>query len=133
MRRWRPAGPGRRRDGRGAVTVVVVALAGLLLLLGSALGVVAALVVAHRSAQAAADLAAVAGATALQRGRDPCSTAADVAAGNGASLSACAVVGRDVLVDVSVTGPRWLGQDADLEGRARAGPAGVGPVGVVPQ
>ncbi|WP_309647215.1 Rv3654c family TadE-like protein [Nocardioides sp.] len=119
-----------RRDARGAVTLLVVALAGLLLLLGSALGVVAALVVAHRTAQAAADLAAIAGATALQRGRDPCATAADVAAGNGASLTACAVIDRDVLVDVSVTGPRWLGQDADLHGRARAGPARAGPASV---
>lgn len=108
--------------------MLVVALTGLLLLLGSALGVVAALVVAHRSAQAAADLAAVAGATALQRGRDPCLIAGEVAAGNGASLTTCVVTGRDVLVDVTVAGPRWLGQDADLVGRARAGPVTDGGV-----
>ncbi len=115
----------RSRSGEaGAVTLLVVALTGLLLLLGSALGVVAAMVVAHRSAQAAADLAAVAGATAVQRGRDPCAVAGDIAADNGARLTACTVSGQDVLVDVSVAGPRWLGQEADLVGRARAGPVG---------
>ena len=116
-------GRGRgRADDAGAITLFVVALAGLLLLLGSALGVVAAMVVAHRSAQAAADLAALAAATALQRGRDPCVAADDVATGNGASLTSCVVSGHDVLVDVSVDGPRWLGQEGDLVGRARAGP-----------
>lgn len=121
MSRRRRAGP-RPRDDAGAVTLLVVALAGLLLLIGSALGVVAAMVVAHRSAQAAADLAAIAGATALQRGRDPCAAAGEIAGHNGASLRSCEVSGRDVLVDVVVAGPRWLGQDADLVGRARAGP-----------
>lgn len=123
MTRLLPRRCARLHDARGAITLLVVAISGLLLLLGSALGVVAAMVVAHRTAQAAADLAAVAGATALQRGRDPCATAADIAVANGASLTSCTVDGRDVLVDVSVRGPRWLGQEADLDGRARAGPA----------
>lgn len=115
------------RDQRGAATVLVVAMAGVLLLVGAAAGVVAAIVVAHRKAQAAADLAALAGAEVVadpaHRGaRDPCATAREVASANDAELSSCVVAEADVLVEVTVTGPRWLGQDRDLIGTARAGP-----------
>ena len=113
---------GRGED--GAATVLAVTCLAVLLLLGAALGVVAAMVTAHRTAQGAADLAALAAAESLGRGRDPCAAAARVAAGNGASVVACSVAGRDVLVEVEAPGPRWLGQDADLVARARAGPAG---------
>lgn len=110
---------------RGAATVLVIAMTGLLLLVGSAAGVVGAIVVAHRTAQAAADLAAVAGAEAAveHTGRDPCRTAEEIASANGAALVRCAVDGTDVRVEVSVPGPRWLGQDQDLSAEARAGPA----------
>lgn len=110
---------------RGAATVLVVAVAGLLVLLGAAAGVVGAIVAAHRVAQSAADLAALAGAATLadHSGRDPCTTAGQVASANGADLGGCAVEGSDVVVEVTVAGPRWLGQDQDLMARARAGPA----------
>ncbi len=114
----------RRTDDRGAVTVFAVACLAVVLLIGSALGVVAAMVRAHRTAQSAADLAALAAASALARGRDPCRSAADVAAANGAELLSCAIDGQDALVTVEVAGPRWLGQDGDLGAEARAGPAG---------
>ena len=65
MTRPRPRG---RPAERGAATVLTIAFAGLLLLLGAALGVVQAMVVAHRTAQSAADLAALAGAEAELRG-----------------------------------------------------------------
>lgn len=115
---------------RGAATVLAVAMAGVLLLVGAATGVVGAIVVAHRRAQAAADLAALAGATALaggrtgHPGRDPCPAAAEVAEANGAVLATCLVDGADVVVGVRVSGPRWLGQDRDLSASARAGPEG---------
>lgn len=113
--------PGRR-DQRGAATVFAVACLAVLLLVGAALGVVAAMVHAHRQAQAAADLAALAGAQAVARGRDPCAAAGAIAASNGAALTGCTVAGSDVVVTVRVDGPHWLGQRADLDGRARAGP-----------
>lgn len=116
----------RRAHGqRGAATVLVVGMAGLLMLVGAAAGVVGAIVAAHRSAQSAADLAALAGAAtfAEHTGRDPCAAAAEVAAANGALLDSCAVEGEDLVVEVTVGGPRWLGQDQDLRARARAGPA----------
>ena len=112
----------RGRGERGAASVLTVAVLGLLLLVGAALAVVAAMVAAHRTAQAAADLAALAGAAAHQDGADACGTAAGVAADNGATLTGCTVDGRDVLVEVEVTGPRWLGQTGDLSASARAGP-----------
>ncbi len=113
----------RRRRERGASTLVVVSLAGLLLWLGAALGVVAAMVAAHRTAQAAADLAALAGAARLADGGDACAEAGAVATANGAALTSCAVDDRDVRVAVEVAGPRWLGQTGDLTAEARAGPA----------
>lgn len=111
------------RDQRGAATLLVVACLSLLLMMGAALGVVAAIVRAHRSAQSAADLAALAGAAARQRGEDSCANAARLAAANHAALTGCVVAGGDVLVTVVVDGPRWLGQDSDLTAQARAGPA----------
>ena len=91
--------------------------------LGAALGVVAAMVRDHRVAQSAADLAALAGAAALQRGDDGCAAAGSVAAANGARLAGCHTEGSDVVVRTVVDGPRWLGQPGDLEAEARAGPA----------
>jgi secretion/DNA translocation related TadE-like protein len=99
-----------------------IACLGLLLVLGAALGVVAALVHAHREAQSAADLAALAGAGAVGRGAPACPAAAGVAAANTARLTQCVVDGRVVAVQVEVAGPHWLGQTADLSARARAGP-----------
>lgn len=108
--------------------MLVVAMAGLLLLVGAAAGVVGAIVAAHRTAQSAADLAALAGAAALadHAGRDPCATAGEVAAANEAVLGSCTVKDAGVAVEVVVRGPRWLGQDQDLTARARAGPATYG-------
>ncbi|MDQ4055411.1 MAG: flp pilus-assembly TadE/G-like family protein [Actinomycetota bacterium] len=111
-----------RTDERGAITVFAVACLAVLLLVGSALGVVAAMVRAHRAAQSAADLGALAAATALARGRDPCGSAAGIVAANGAALMSCEIQGRDALVTVEVEGPRWLGQSSDLTAQARAGP-----------
>ncbi len=110
------------RSERGAATVLVVAFLGLLLLVGAALGVVGAMVRAHRGAQSAADLAALAGASALARGDDPCTEAAAIAVANGADLVACTPEGREVRLSVVMEGPHWLGQTADLTAEARAGP-----------
>ena len=114
------------RDDRGAATLLVLAMAGVLLLVGAALGVVKAMVVDHRRAQAAADLAALAGAEALARGADACDSATVVAAANGADLASCLPSGSEVRVVVTVDGPRWLGQSADLSATARAGPKSRG-------
>lgn len=113
---------GRTRDSRGSVSIMVVAMLGVLLLIGAALGVVAAIVAAHRSAQAAADLAALAGAQAAQRGSDGCAAAAEVLLRPDLHLEGCQVEGQEVRVVVRARGPHWLGQTADLFAEARAGP-----------
>jgi secretion/DNA translocation related TadE-like protein len=98
-------------------------MTGVLVLVGAGLAVVTAMVAAHRSAQSAADLAALAGAGGVAQGRDGCRSASAVAAANRARLVGCDVAGRVVSVRVEVRGPHWLGQTADLEAESRAGPA----------
>jgi secretion/DNA translocation related TadE-like protein len=108
---------------RGSATLFAVAVIGVLVLVGAALGVVGAMIHAHRVAQSAADLSAIAAAQARARGRDPCAVASAVAGANRARLDSCAVEGFDVRVQVTVRGPHWLGQHHDLSAQARAGPA----------
>jgi len=120
MRPGVPAGGGR--DERGSAMPFAVAVLGLLVFVGAGLGVVAAMVAAHRTAQAAADLAALSGASSLQEHAEACAVAASIASANGAVLDDCQVTGEEVEVSVRVTGPRWLGQVADLTADARAGP-----------
>jgi secretion/DNA translocation related TadE-like protein len=115
------------RSERGAATVLAVAFISVLVLVGAALAVVGAMVHAHRVAQSAADLGALAGADAIGDGRDPCTTAERITSANGAHLTVCRVDGWDVRVEVTVAGPRWLGQTHDLVAEARAGPAEAVP------
>ena len=95
-------------------------------LLAAALGVsglIQAQVAAGR-ARAAADLAALGGATALSSvlaPADPCEVAERVARANGAEVTACTVTGEDVTVEVSV-GARVLGVARTAASAARAGP-----------
>lgn len=117
------AGSRGRGSERGAATAYAAVVVGVVLLLGCVLAVVAAVVVDLRRAQAAADLAALAGAVAAGTGEDPCAAAGAVAAANGATLTSCTPAGREVTLEVRVAGPRWLGLAADPTARARAGPA----------
>ncbi|TQL66518.1 secretion/DNA translocation related TadE-like protein [Nocardioides albertanoniae] len=110
------------RDERGSAAPFAVGVIGLLIFVGAALGVVGAVFVAHRTAQSAADLAALAGANALQVSEDACATARAIADRNGARLESCEIVDEDVTVTVQVEGPRWLGQPGDPVAEARAGP-----------
>jgi secretion/DNA translocation related TadE-like protein len=103
---------------------VTLCLVGILVFLALVVAGAVALVDAHRRAQAAADLAALAGAGALQAGRDSCVAAADVAGRNHARLTGCVIDGDDVVVEVAVPAPRVLGSVPDLPARARAGPVG---------
>jgi secretion/DNA translocation related TadE-like protein len=107
----------------GAATLLALAMCAVLLMAGAGLGVVGAIVVDHRRAQAAADLAALAGAAATARGAPGCAAADEVARLNSAELLDCSIDGATLTVRVSVTGPHWLGQQADLEAGARAGPS----------
>lgn len=105
---------------RGAATLLGVALSGMLLLLGVTLAEITAVVAAHRRAQAAADLAALAGATSPG---ESCSAAQRVATANGARLTGCLLEAADVLVSVEVDPPPGLDRVVTIRGQARAGPA----------
>jgi secretion/DNA translocation related TadE-like protein len=113
------------REG-GSASLLVVALTGVVLLLGLAGSFLTATGAAHRRAQAAADLAALAGATAHQQGADACAAAARVAGLNGSRSTQCHLEGDDVVIRVSLPGPELLGHSWQLVGQARAGPAGRG-------
>ena len=109
-----------RRSERGAATVLVVAMAGVLMFVMSGLAAAGGLVTAQRRAQAAADLAALAAASHLD---DACGRAREVAAANAAVLQACRLAGDDVIVEGSVAGPRGPWRDVRVPAEARAGPA----------
>jgi secretion/DNA translocation related TadE-like protein len=109
----------KERPDAGGATVLVVAMAGVLLFVTTGLSAVGGLVTAQRRAQAAADLAALAGAASPD---DACGGSARIAAANHAVLAHCEVHGRDVLVTVTVRGPRLPGRDVLVTAEARAGP-----------
>lgn len=111
-----------RRPERGAATLLVVAVAGMLLMIGLAVVGVTSVVVAHRRAQSAADLAALAGAQAVVGGHDGCAAADSIAQANGVRLTGCAVQGSDVLLQVSTSVRPGFGLTFSLAASARAGP-----------
>ncbi len=115
----------RPRGERGAVTMLVIPMLGVLVLAALLLAFQGGVVISQRRAQAAADLAALAGAAALQQGRVACDSAAEIAARNGARLRSCqvgGVSGRELRLRVVRAGPSLFGRAVDLEATARAGP-----------
>ena len=109
----RQSARGQRRE-RGAATVLVVAMAGVLMFVMIGLSAAGGLVTAQRRAQAAADLAALAGASALD---DACAGAREIALANAAALESCRVDGGEVTVEVSVAGPRVPWRDVRVTRR----------------
>lgn len=107
------------RSESGSATVLVVAMAGVLMFVMVGLSAVGGLVTAQRRAQAAADLAALGGAAAPD---DACSAAGRIAAANAAVLDGCEVAGSEVTVVVSVAGPHLPGRRVRVSAEARAGP-----------
>lgn len=108
-RRLKPLGG---EDGYATVVTagIIAAVTSLLL----AVAAVGAAVAARHTAQVAADLAAVAGAWEVAKGRDACSAAEEIAAYNGAHLDSCTVDGRDVEVTANLRSRSAI---------SRAGPA----------
>lgn len=106
-----------KRNSQGAATVFALALVGALTALAWGCCSAVAVVVAHRQAQNAADLAALAGAIHEQSG---CDVASRVTSANGARLVSCSVTGGVVTVQVVVQ--TSLGTHVEIQARARAGP-----------
>lgn len=111
------------REEHGSATVAVVSLIGVVLLVALSAAAVLGAAVAHRRAQAAADLAALAGATAAAAGDDGCRAASGVATANGARLDTCSETDGDLLVAVSASVPGSVPFLAEVSARARAGPS----------
>jgi len=125
--RWRTALHAGCRGEDGAGSVLVLAMLGVVVVLGLALGSLGAARVARAGAQSAADLAALAAADQLALGRvlgtsdveGACARAREVAVRNGASVESCAHEGGGVVV-VRVARVTSFGP---ARAAARAGPA----------
>jgi secretion/DNA translocation related TadE-like protein len=113
---------GRRADERGAAALLAVTLGVVLLLCTTAAVVAGRLLVDARRVASAADLAALAGAAAVQRGLDGCSQAQRVAAANGAVLTDCRIDGQVVRLAARTDSARFLGRLFRPSAEARAGP-----------
>lgn len=98
----------------GYATVVTAGIIAAVTSLLLAVAAVGSAVAARHTAQVAADLAAVAGAWEVAKGRDACSKAEEVAALNNARLDSCVVDDRDVEVTANLRSRSAI---------ARAGPA----------
>jgi secretion/DNA translocation related TadE-like protein len=104
----------------------VLALAGLLSLLGAATSGVAAVAVARQRAAAVADLAALAAAEhALDGQAAACGWASRLASEDAARVRSCQLLGDVVEVVAEVRPPGPLGQLGSATATARAGPADV--------
>lgn len=108
------------RETRGSATVLAVVLLVVLGLAGALAAGLGGVLVAKRRAASAADLAALAGAAAVQRGDPGCAAAAATVRDNRARVVSCQVAGEVVEVEVSV--PVHALGIADVQDRARAGP-----------
>jgi secretion/DNA translocation related TadE-like protein len=108
---------------RGAGTVLVLGIVAAILVLAFGIAALGAAQNARGAVQAAADLGALAGATALRDGFDPCGTAGTAVARNGAEVASCEELGGGVVRVVATrvaAGPR--GVLGEARASARAGP-----------
>ena len=104
----------------GAAVVLAIGFIALLTCVALVGGGAASIVATHRRVQAAADLAALAGAAAADTGA-PCAVATRIGRRNGATVTACEVADDVVTVVVERHLPDVLGGRV-LRARARAGP-----------
>lgn len=93
---------GQLRSEEGSASVTTAGIIAVVTALALAIAAVVAGVANTHRARVAADLAAVAAATALYQGVDACSAANDTAQANGGSVDTCEVDGPDVQVSVRV-------------------------------
>ncbi|MGB0962591.1 MAG: Rv3654c family TadE-like protein [Mycobacterium sp.] len=115
---------------RGSASLIAAAMIAALAVVTVGGAHVGAAVIARHRAQAAADLAALAGAAYLPAGADTaCAQAAVLARAMGTIALTCAAEGLDLVVTVEAStavGPAWMGAARAV---ARAGPIDVARVG----
>ena len=115
----------RHRPGeRGTATPLAAVLAAAVLVCTGAAVTGGRLLTDQRRAAVAADLAALAGAAAVQRGADGCPAAARVAVANSAVVTRCRVAGEEVHLEVRTESVRLFGRLVRPRAEARAGPVG---------
>jgi secretion/DNA translocation related TadE-like protein len=113
------------RTERGSATLLGVVLAAILVAIAVTAAWWVAVVDLRHRAGIAADMAALAGAQAVQRGVPACPAAQRVAAANAAQLTRCQLLGSDVVAEAQMSGTvRLLGREmpVQISRRARAGP-----------
>ena len=115
-------GYGSRAGQRGSAAVLGTVLVAVLMMVAVLVAAVGGAVADSRRAASAADLAALAGASALQAGKDGCAAARSNARRNGARVSFCRVDGQDVTVHTERSTQRVLGRRFTVRAVARAGP-----------
>jgi secretion/DNA translocation related TadE-like protein len=111
------------RDQRGSAAVQAVVLIGVLATVAVLVGGLGGVVADQRRVESAADLAALAAASAAQAGDEACAAARAFAGRNGARLISCVLAGQKVTVRVQRRTERVLGRRFTLVAQARAGPA----------
>jgi secretion/DNA translocation related TadE-like protein len=111
-------------DQAGSTSGLVVVLVGVLATFAVLVGALGGALADLRRVEAAADLAALAGAGAAQSGEKPCPAATSTARRNRADLVVCTVIGDVVTVVVQRRTQVVLGRSVIVTGRARAGPVG---------
>ena len=114
-----------RRPEDGFAVPTALGLGGVMVALALAGTAGGQVLVAQRRASAAADLAALAGAVAAQRGQDPCAAARRMASLDEASLPSCAGEGDQVRV-VSEVVVHLAVHALPVRARAHAGPRSAG-------
>lgn len=113
-------------DERGSASVLVALWSVVLTVLAAAAITLSSVLAAREAVAAAADLAALAGASAtLFQPAQACTRAAAIARDNGATLTECRVTGTEVWVVARAPAPapvQWLvpGRGAHLRARAHA-------------
>jgi secretion/DNA translocation related TadE-like protein len=116
------SGAGSKVRDEGSVTIWLVAAGLVVVLVATGFAVAGAAFVARHRAQAAADLAALAGSMRALDGEEAaCERAADVSARNGARMVACQLDELDLIVTVEVA-PALLAKMGSARASARAGP-----------
>ena len=91
------------RDERGSGTMLMVGVCAVVMMLAYAAMLISGYVIAGHRARAAADLAALSGATAASLGGDPCATARANAAAHRAQIVSCDRMGDQIDFVVKVT------------------------------
>jgi len=95
--------PSTRRDERGGGTMLMIGVAAFVMLLGYLAMIICGYAIAAHQARAAADLAALSGATAASQGADACDAARRNARAHLARIVSCERVGDQIDFVVSVT------------------------------